>query len=313
MSLVTLETLVRDHQGHLFDYAEEGFLVLDKTSKWLTHIPKAIPDDSLEQLRAFFQTVNPNEKPMPPSVVSLDADPVEILKNGQVEGVLDAVRFLLKDRKVVLRFYIRNAIRSFREMMTPFESLILEKRLTTHIHCPFTKLNDNEKEFLSDKQCHLFYTGDEFFENEKSQEALFDLAEFGFRIPIVWHVDSENIHHIPSWIDSAMQANFDSGFALPLVSEAFFQHDKTNPELRDYWTLLFDCYRKYPHYDEVFYPFNVAIHDVFETPAIRFLWNGCLTDFQRDGLATRTIRIIARAFLWQRWILQKELASKATE
>ncbi len=310
MSLAALESSIRDHTAHLFDYGEEGFLVLEKTGKLLAHVPASLSPDSLDRLHEFFKETDQLEIPPQSVAVQVDVDPTTLIENRQTASFCDAVKTLSEVRNATIRFHFEKAPDAFSVVMSPFVSVAYEKRVIYQIHCPFTKQGEAEKEFLFSSRVRLFHLAESDFIKSASSDAVEDLAEFGFRIPLIWHIDTANVGVLFPVIGDAMIFNYDSGFALPPASESFFPRKRPDPKIHQYWAFLIECYKKYPHYDEVFYPFNTSIsHEAFAPENRDLRWNPRLSSLETaspGASSERTKRFLFHSFLWQRWILQEE-------
>lgn len=118
-------------------------------------------------------------------------------------------------------------------------------------------------------------------------EVLRVFATFGFRVPVAWHVHESNIAEIEDKLDGVLASSCCSGFSLPLVSTSpFYRFDEGFPPLPDaaqYCQLLVRSYKRYPHYDDFFFPVNeLALlignggrHDGFDAPSfVRVLVGG---------------------------------------
>lgn len=96
--------------------------------------------------------------------------------------------------------------------------------------------------------------------NRIRSEVLRELAQYGFRIPVVCYVHADNIGLAQSLIEESLALNEHSGFSLPLVFHhphySFMDGQPELPEPADYCRLLKQIYQEIPYYDDVFFPVN---------------------------------------------------------
>ncbi len=131
---------------------------------------------------------------------------------------------------------------------------------------PFDLLDDTAKEGLYGMEVRVefaigWWQGCERREASAIRaEALRDLARFGLRVPLVCYVHADNIGLCSALLEEGLLCNEHSGFALPLVfchpHYSFGGEDPALPDPDTYISLLSQCFREYPYYDDVFFPVN---------------------------------------------------------
>jgi hypothetical protein len=89
-------------------------------------------------------------------------------------------------------------------------------------------------------------------------DALGEFARFGFRAPVSYYVDWENIREVEADFPVVLASNYSSGFSLPLACfSPYYASGDGAPRLpgaNEYCQLLVRTYREHPHYDDLFSP-----------------------------------------------------------
>lgn len=90
-------------------------------------------------------------------------------------------------------------------------------------------------------------------------EVVREISEFGYRLPVLWYVHEQNVNHIPELISESLQANYDSGFKLSMVSSnPYYNFDPLDPPVPisdAYCDLLIQCFENYRQYDGILEPY----------------------------------------------------------
>ena len=284
-----LASLVKAHGGYILDYEEDGLLVFDEEGTDVCHLPApawdSLSTDHARELAAFFENPGRREKEavgsMPEGgeasaaqatrlrLVVCHAD-VNVLHCTEAkQGLLHLVCSAPRDVRIVLSFHApqQPATPSWKEVFGEIVTKLGDRRsrgnVVFSLKTPFAECSEEEKAFLWGNGFHLSYVhqvdpaGPWF--PEDTREAVTGLAEFGFRIPFVWYVDARNVGIVADLIDEAMEINYNSGFALPPVSERPFTTASPLPDIDDYLQLLVDVHERYAHYDEVLAPLDSLV------------------------------------------------------
>lgn len=133
------------------------------------------------------------------------------------------------------------------------------------IEAPFSALDENAKQGLFQLGVELRYLAGwwpgcpESNYSRVDRASLFDLASFGFYVPVIWYVHSANVDELDSAVEKGLNANLNSGFALPLVSASpYFQLENAPaiPNAERYAELLARHYQRHRNYDQSFEPIS---------------------------------------------------------
>jgi hypothetical protein len=252
------------------------------------------------------------EKPIvrpPQTFVDFD---ITVLENpSQISSLLKTVQDVTCGSGLTFRIHFQSSPANWNELLDSFseqQSGLIGS--TCHLYGHFANMSEQDMTFLADKHFSLFFVPASIGISEQIRSDVHRLAEFGFRVPFVWYADADNITVIPDIIDDAMSVNINAGFAVPLAQESFFCRDHRSPQRKEYINLLTTLYKRYPCYDDVFYPFN---HIFLESTAGErkntlktFYWDS--TDFNLvkrlpDAMVEQTRQFLFRLFLWQRWVV----------
>ncbi len=291
-----LARIVSQHHGMVFDFEQDGQCVLDCTGRRLLHLQgrageETSSEDITEKLRAFFEPQgDAGAVPCDPERLCADdirrgdgncnckspakPDRSRLEKTVAFDvtipsGVLGERRSLDAVMKFLHGVSAEHVVRSvvwFRRQPASWKAvlglLVTEFRENQNVGFtlagPFTEMPEEEKEFLFSNNVRLLYDRPPLPLTDCCRAVLEGLCEFGFKVPVIWFVTNSNIRAIRAQIDSWLDANYNSGLALPLVSHHPFAKKKDITDLLpsggDYISLLVDVYRLYPDYDEVLFP-----------------------------------------------------------
>jgi hypothetical protein len=324
MSLIRIKEFVSENNGSLYNYNQEGFLVLDCTGRYIKWIPPLdsnnTTDDVIQQLQFFFSSeihANrniSNERISFEKITCLDVDLYVCADLNQQTNFLTELENILIDKSIILRFHFNagcdDCVKYLSPIVKTFHDLINKSHLTLQLHGFFESIKGYSMEFLFNNHIQLYHVDNDLEFSSFSQNAVKDLAEFGFRVPIVWYVSSQNIDSIITRIDESMAINYNSGFSLPLASESLFNDRPKNPSQSKYLKLLTEVYKKYPFYDDVLYPLNFTHwNSLVGRPCDQssfYRWN-----YESKKISIAPLQVVSdqvklfffRLFLWQRWIV----------
>jgi hypothetical protein len=314
--------MVHSYGGALYDYGEDGYLIVQKTGKQILHIPALsdsnVNSEQISNITDFFNQnqVSENAKTEIYSYAFIDINCCDI-KNPQIlENILDTTKKLLKDCLVYLRFHFDIPQMSWREFFQNFikccRDSFNEKMPVFHLCGHFALTSESDKDFLFSNCFRLYYAHDPTLEHQpfsdEDKKIVEDLAEYGFRIPFLWYVHQKNTDRIVDIIDEGMKINYNSGFAIPPVCDSFFPIAETIPLFDKYLQLLINVYEKYPYYDEVLFPLNLLLKKHLSKSLMAdnyFFRMKCLSHslekFEINDFTMQIYKFWNKAFLWQEW------------
>lgn len=320
MSLAILESVVLENHGGLFDYGQNGLLILDRTGKRMIHVCRndvgGMDAACLDAVRSFFTETEKctqecrSAVQIPKAHINGDLDLLSGSRSSH--AFISAVGALRETHDVTLRFHFDRSPPSWRRLWEQhvdfFKKDHHKNPFALQIYGPFTQMTDADKDFLFDQNSQLFFVHDSVVFSHAVRKTALDLAEYGFQVPFVWHVHKENVKQIPNIMDEALALNHHSGFSLPLIDECFYKKTLPSPLLDDYLKLLIHLYSTYPFYDRVFYPLRSALDASLAAPTdpkpMMYRWNmqdSILAEIFPSHGTEQTRSFWTRAFLWQRW------------
>ena len=322
-----LENLVRQNNGHLYDYAQDGFIVTNVSGKEMLQLPahrecRVDPQD-IERVKLFFSDFNRQqisqrvtvEKP----IAWIDIR-IQVLSDQKLRAAFSrALKEKVEHYSTVVRIHFDKDSVFWQDLLSSFSESFQEEiakgSVSLQLYGTFDQMEESVMEFLFNNRIQIYYVS-EAATFSRHNAAICSLAEYGFRVPCVWYVDNESIHLIPSLISEAMEWNYDAGFSLPLASERVFDIVKDNPANVDYLRLIIDVYKKYQCYDGVFYPMNMVLMEsigVTHDSKLRiWRWDderSSLYEHFRDPDIDKIHKILRHSFVWQRHIVQNKLES----
>jgi hypothetical protein len=315
-----LEHLVRQNNGHLYDYGQDGIIVTNLSGKELLHLP-VNENDGIDRVKQFFseislRQIDPKEVAAKP-VTWIDIG-VPVLEDSEQRAMCsNALREMLEHYSPVVRVHFDNDPIVWQDLLSPFiETLqndVTEGVVHVQLHGTFSQMEDSVMDFLFNNCIQLYYVSEVTSFNQHADK-ICNLAEYGFRVPCVWYVDSENINLIPSLIDEAMQWNYDAGFSLPLATERVIGQTRDHPLNVEYLRFILDIYKKYQCYDDVLYPMNMALLESIGVTRDSMLrtwrWdyeNSSFREYLRDSNIDKIHKILRHSFVWQRHIIKNKL------
>ncbi len=306
MASYALDLHVRQHDGSVLDYEEDGVLIFDRRGARVTHLPasarESLPNDTAEWLTSFLENKDnldrsccektpcdekgPSAQPSQLRQVTCWLDLAVLSDPVASEGLRYLVASKPDDVRVVLACHSQRKPPNtdWRDVLgtlvAEFAELTSSGRLAWQLTGALGACSTDEMDFLWDHSFQLCYlhsidAADPGF-SEETRQVIGAFAEFGFRVPFAWYVDASNIKVIPRLIDEAMDINMNCGFRLPLVSERPFAQSVQLPDIDDYLDLLVKMHERYPHYDDVFAPLSGFVAKVMPSSLINlsqlFLW-----------------------------------------
>ncbi len=334
MTKMNIEQIAKEHGGQVYDYAEDGILLVNKTGKEFKHLDATQVNDVENQSSVidFFShepetsetnTDDPETVALPCAFIDVKCNDIENEK--KVESLLNHAKSFNDEYLVYLRFHFDVPPKRWADTFSLFfnraQSVFGDSWPIFHLCGPFAKVSDADKEFLFGQGFRLYYEHVLDFNSttfsQKERDYIADLSEFGFRLPILWYVDENNIDLIRCVVDEAMEINYNAGFALPLISDSLFPSTVPPPSVEKYLLLLVYAYEKYPFYDEVLIPVNLFMKNslvVSSNSKDIFFRMGqisdCVEKIEPDGFHSQLSNFWTKAFLWQRWVLKQEYDSK---
>jgi hypothetical protein len=321
MFLKKISNIITENEGQLFDYGQDGILILDKSGKKIYHLPsienECVLSESLEKLRVFFENAksfNPETNNIPSKkLVCIDIDITAVDDIRQRKMFFEALNKIFIQYNILLRIHFEIAPQNLIDLLTilcnELKIYVDEHRINFQLHGYLPDFQENEQEFLFDNNFGLFHVQDSFTLSKEFQNNVIKLTEFGFRILFVLYVSEQNIHQIFDAIEKSMEYNAFSGFLLPLESERFFRKSISDPHSSDYLQLLLSVYQKYPFYDDIIYPLCITREASLASPAIpmlNFQWDPAISELQIKEENANKLHIHAllfKLFLWQRWVV----------
>ena len=336
MNKSKISALVREHDGHFYDYDEDGVLLLDKTSKRIMHLANSENAEDIERqvpdVLDFFskidepQTEGDSPAPTLPCVF-VDVECCYIEDHQTLENILADIVPLLKEHSVYLRIHFDIPKPSwsdfFRHFIECCVNTFKENHPVFHLCGTFAPISEADKEFLFVHNFRLFYVHDIASADTPfstlDQQIITDVAEYGFRMPLLWCVQEKNIDILPEIIEEAMKLNYHAGFALPPVQDSIFPTTDAMPSFECYLSLLINVYQKHPHYDEVLIPLNTLLKKNLSGSFIGGENQNYHIDqasrhlkrIESDDFHVRTKDFWHKAFLWQRWAVVDTLPKNA--
>ena len=320
-----LKLLVSQNKGHLYDYGRDGLIVANLSGKEILHISTDgehnIAPQDIERVEQFFSNIDSRqveqEEAVAKPITWIDIEIPVLESSAQMVACSRALMEMDEHCLPVVRIHFDKAPVSWQDLLSPFvETLQGEPTKGTiglQLHGTFTQMEDSMMDFLFDNRVQIYYIS-EPTSFSLYKDIICSLSEYGFRVPCVCYVDDGNIHGIASLIDEAMRWNYDAGFSLPLATERIVGLVKNNPSNVDYLRLILDIYKKYPCYDEVFYPMNAALLEsigVTRDSRIRtWRWNNENSSFYEhfhESNIDKIHKILRHSFIWQRHIVQNKL------
>ena len=279
MSTPTLTDIVRAHEGVLVDYQQDGLLLLDRSGQYLKYLPPDAEASQREDALQFLSEVtvrtrlqkgqnngSPQSGEFLGITVNLTLD--SISDERECEGTALLVRGLAEKQRVHVVVYFREPPvkweTALEEFFAGLNDLLACERVDLLIVGPFVKMEESSKQSLMDHNVRLLFMHSPIAggarESEAAREVIYDIADFGFRVPVAWQIHAENVRTVRATIDEEMYANYTSGFALPLILYSPFyeciQDTYRLPQTQDYLELLADVYKSYPFYDDVLFPLS---------------------------------------------------------
>lgn len=284
-----IDTVVKN-DGICIDYGSKGTVVKDKSGyHQRLFAPHANDDLVTEELKSFYTDVNDYfdklskaEDRLPEQFGITIHLKVEDVWNFLDDSALIAFLSALSENRFVnLILHFQEPPASWKANLKKFVSN-LSKRLQSGLlrltlSGTFVKSSVEELEFLIDRHINLQHVGRNLNEVSIDQSTIFHFADFGFRIPIIWYVDTNNINLInKDVIGDCMACNYNSGFGLPSIQlSPFFKLKSADnlPLYTDYVSLLSDVYKNLSHYDDVLQPLNLIADTCTKNGYSRF--NDC--------------------------------------
>ena len=259
--------------GIYIDYGPKGSIVKDKSGYHHKFIPPDEDDSSVARVLELFQSevddffdkLSRAEDRLPEQLSITFHFRVRenwgFLTNSHLTDFLYS---LCESRFICVILHFDSPPASWKLVLSPFVSALAKpmqtRMLNISLSGAFSKSPQEEMEFLFTHNFNLRHVGQSIQNVAKDQDVLFHFADFGFRIPIIWYIDSSNIEHIGKRvIEDCLYYNYNSGFGLPSIQTSpFFSPDNLCglPPYSDYVGLLADVYKNYPYYDDVLLPVN---------------------------------------------------------
>jgi hypothetical protein len=257
--------LVSQYNGYLYDYEDKGILLLDSTGYHLYELTSCIAskptNDQLDAIKDFFNNqstiytqTNIQEQKLNQIFFRDDI----FKQKDPFAFFLSSILELLKSSSVQLILKFDEPPQSWIDMLKPltdFFKSVSENTILCILSGQFSRVSEQEKDFLYQNGFHLEFThllvGNGKIISNELCNVISDFAEYGFRIPIAFYVNATNVNLIRGVIDRFLQANYNSGFLLPLL-----RNPNVLPSRNDYLSLLTDVYNEYPYYDDIMYPLN---------------------------------------------------------
>ncbi|GHT14515.1 hypothetical protein FACS1894170_11580 [Planctomycetales bacterium] len=291
---VRLDKLVAQYNAQLYDYEEDGFLLLNDDGKYIHHLAADLSDEQIDAAEAFLNnpvpvvksdaTENPNAETGPncdgiscstnsrnvsegivKNILILEADLNLLASSDETKFLFDSILPDTETANVTLRFQFTAPPESWETLLQSFvektAELLKQKSLQIVLSGQFQPITENDRAFFSMHDIQLEFVHDivaeSFGFSEKTRFVVSQLADFGFRVPFVWYVNDLTVHRILPLIDEAMTLNYYSGFSLPMFQ---YRLDSSCSSCflsrENYLTLLADVYAKYPYYDDRLFPLN---------------------------------------------------------
>ena len=324
-----IQKIIREHRGHIYDYGQAGFIVCDQTGRHILHVDNIKANFDIKPVFGLLDHFFSTQSPVVVDEHFVDKYYTFIFdidcKFLQDTGERRKIAAVLKEKStlycMLLRLYFdrsnEDALSSIECFLEDMSKSIQKDRYRVQIHGFFPKMNMGQKNYFYSNSTQFFFecsTAEVF--NTEVQDSILDMAEYGFRVPYVLHVNSENVNDIHSLIPNILTTNFNAGFSLPLSCENFFPSKISNPSRTDYLSLLVKFYRNYPFFDDVFYPMNVAmsgaVSNVFYHEILH-KWDETLIKVNLHPDVLWIQKKIIHTFMWMRWKIHSAIILNALE
>lgn len=269
--LSSLSKIVSSYNGIMVDYDSKGLLILDRTGSHILHLHhNNMCYKDVENVHKFFSEIEHSSKKhyeleLMESPSSLDLIVLlEVFETPlYINLLLKTILMLCQNHIVTLRIYFGERQVCWKDTLFYLFSNLREtcdqNKLFIGLCGTFEKMTNDDKDFLSSYNVILNYEiSHGNYSPESARAVIHDIADAGFRIPVIWYIHDENISSILDEVDDWMFVNYNSGFSTPLFTSRICYASNASvlrlPPIEKYQKLLIEIYRRYPFYDQTMFP-----------------------------------------------------------
>jgi len=271
-----LTEVLREHAGIWLERAGRPPVILDRYARHCFRLPQDCQpdvaegaDDTLTQVAAFF-AASPEAPSQPRRRYAVHLLREHLASRELADGLGTLVRAMPPGCVLRVVLHVNDPEQDWSEVLrwaAEVRKNAFSQKFKAWIEVlgrP-AALDEPVKEAIFQRAIQLGYTAGWWQGCSPAQYTEFDgqvvrdLAEFGFRIPVIWCAHDGNVRDLMGPIEAALDANLHSGFAVPAVwQNPYYSDEKGEPDLAEqgeaYLRLLADVYRRYPHTDDALAP-----------------------------------------------------------
>ncbi|MDR3199390.1 MAG: hypothetical protein LBU34_16095 [Planctomycetaceae bacterium] len=206
--------------------------------------------------------------------IYIDIDYISKCNGDMLETLCSFVRNLASNGVVILVLCFTEILSYWEKLLCHFISTIKShidsNSVVIFIRGTFREINEKDLQFFLSNNIRLQFVCSQQespYLTEAEHSILRRISDKGFRIPVVWYVNNNNINNILDTIEDVMLSNRYSGFLLPLASfiPQFIPRlnvQQEDPEKEYYIKLLVNIYKQYTYFDDVVFPLNMCLSKV---------------------------------------------------